>query len=404
MSAPATIRPGSAGDAIDDVVPRHVVQPESPEELAQVLAGAARDHEATVLRGGGTKLAWGRVPARVDLVVETTRLDGLVAHRYGDMTATAQAGMPLAALNRSLADHGQYLPVDSAFEGTTVGGMIATNDAGPLRHRFGTPRDLLIGITLAMTDGRLVKAGGTVVKNVAGYDLGKFVSGSHGSLAAIVDATFKLLPIAHASATLIASYTDADAVARDVAALSASQVEAVAFDLRVSDRDGAQLLLRLASSPAATEAQMAEASRLLSSRPSVLTGEAERALWTDQVRLPWADGATVVRLSWLPTSLPALLAAIERIHRDGAGPATFTGRAAGAGLLRLEGDARACAAAITQLRASAEVGHVVILRASRALKDQVDVWGPPLGSAEVARALKRTFDPAGVLNAGRGPI
>ena len=166
MNTPS--RQGTGADAIDGVVPRHVVRPDSPDELSRVLAGASRDRHSTVLRGGGTKLGWGRSPASVDLVIETAGLDRLVAHRHGDMTATAQAGMPLMLLNRRLAEQGQYLPVDSAFLGTTIGGMIATNDCGPLRHRFGTPRDLLIGITLAMADGRLVKAGGTVVKNVAG--------------------------------------------------------------------------------------------------------------------------------------------------------------------------------------------------------------------------------------------
>src|SRR4029079_2538963 len=124
---------------------------------------------------------------------------------------------------------GQVLPVGSAFVGTTVGGALATNDSGPLRQRFGTPRDLLIGITLALTDGRRVKSGGTVVKNVAGYRTGKLVTGSYGALAAIVDATFKLLPLPHASATLRALYTDPEPLAADAAAISAGQFEPRAF-------------------------------------------------------------------------------------------------------------------------------------------------------------------------------
>ena len=404
MSASETIRQGAVEDAIDGVVPRLVSQPQSPEELASLLAGASRDRWMTVLRGGGTKLAWGRVPASLDLIVDISRLDRLVAHRHADMTATVQAGMPLASLNRSLAEHGQYLPVDSAFEHATVGGVVATNDSGPLRQRYGTPRDLLIGITLATTEGRLVKAGGTVVKNVAGYDLGKLVSGSHGTLAAIVDATFKLLPIPRASATLVATYLDGTALARDVAALDASQVELTAFDVRFSDRARYQLLLRMASSPAATEALAAEAARLMSSPPALLNGEAEQALWREQTRVPWSGTSTVLRLSWLPSNLPAVLALVERLHQDRCGPVTFVGRAGGAGLLSLEGDEDASIAAIVNLRASVDVGHVVVLRASRRLKDQADVWGQASGATEVARALKRMFDPQGILNAGRGPI
>jgi glycolate oxidase FAD binding subunit len=336
-------------------------------------------------------------------VVDTRRLDRLIAHRHGDMTATVQAGMPLVALNRRLAEYGQCLPVDSAFDAATVGGIIATNDAGPLRHRFGTPRDLLIGITLAMTDGRIVKAGGTVVKNVAGYDLGKLVSGSHGSFAAIVDLTFKLLPVAPASRTLVATYPSAEGLAEDVASLGASQVELTSFDLRVSDHAGFQLLMRMASSPVATTSMATAVARELSRPSTALTGEAEQALWAEQVRLPWAGQGTVVRFSWMPARLPAVLALVARLRQHGCSP-LLTGRASGAGTLRLYGDDTACAAAISDLRASADVGHVVLLRGSPELKTRIDVWGPPTGSAAVARSLKRMFDPAGVLNAGRGPI
>ncbi|HEU4687697.1 MAG TPA: FAD-binding oxidoreductase, partial [Vicinamibacterales bacterium] len=300
MSVSEALRQGTAEDAIDGVVPLRGALPESPEDLARVLADASRERQLTVLRGGGSKIGWGRVADRIDLVIGTARLGRLVAHRYGDMTVTAQAGMPLATLNRHLSEHRQHLPIESAFEDATVGGIIATNDAGPMRHRFGTPRDLLIGVTLAMTDGRLVTAGGTVVKNVAGYDLGKLVSGSHGTLAVIVDATFKLLPLPLASMTLVGSYVDGVALARDVAALHGSQVELTSFDVYAADGRWV-LLMRMASSPAATEAQAAEARRLLSSAPTVLSGDEEAALWGEQIRAPWVEGGTVVRLSWLPS-------------------------------------------------------------------------------------------------------
>jgi len=135
-------------------------------------------------------------------------------------------------VNRALGRHGQWLPIESAFDEATIGGAIATNDSGPLRHRYGTPRDLLIGIRLALTDGRLIKAGGNVVKNVAGYDLGKLISGSHGSLAAIVSATFKLSPQPGASSTLVATFEGADALIAALAAITSSQLEASAIEVR----------------------------------------------------------------------------------------------------------------------------------------------------------------------------
>lgn len=404
MSVSQALRQGTPEDAVDGVVPPVVAVPESPEEMAQILAAAALDTQLTVLRGGGSKLGWGRVPARVDLVISTQKLDRLLAHRYGDMTVTAQAGMSLALLNRRLAEHGQYLPVESAFEHATVGGIIATNDAGPMRHRFGTPRDLLIGVTLAMTDGRLVKAGGTVVKNVAGYDLGKLVSGSHGTLAAIVDVTFKLLPVPLASKTLVATYADGKGLAHDVAVLHGSQVEFTAFDVSMSDQGRCILLMRMASSPAAIDAQAAQARQLLSSAPTLVSGDEERALWEEQIRAPWAPGGVVVRLSWLPANLPAVFSLLDRVRASGCRVTIFTGRTSGAGLVRIDGDDPVLVGAIGALRTSEHVGHVVLLRASSRLKEQVDVWGPATGANEVARVLKRKFDPRGILNAGRGPI
>ena len=406
MSVSQTLRQATGEDAIDGVIPRHVALPESPEELAQILADASRDRQLIVLRGGGSKLGWGRVPSRVDLVIGTEKLNRLLAHRHGDMTVTAQAGMPLAELNRRLAEHRQYLPIESAFEPATIGGIVATNDSGPTRHRFGTPRDLLIGVTLAMTDGRLVKAGGTVVKNVAGYDLGKLVSGSHGTLAAIVDATFKLLPIPLASTTLVATYADGNALAHDVTVLSGSQVELSAFDMSVSNEGRWILLMRMASSPAATAAQAAEARRLLTSTPAAVSGDEERSLWEEQIRAPWADGGTVVRLSWLPSKLPAVAALISRYRSE---------RVSGLNLHRTRDRVWVCfdsrertsaiAAAVGVLRQSDDVGHVVVLRATPA----TEVAGRCLGARrpgriDVARMLKHKFDPADILNAGRGPI
>jgi glycolate oxidase FAD binding subunit len=411
-----SMREGTAADAIDGVVPRHVDEPETPAAFAETLARAARERLQTVIRGGGTKIDWGRPPSRIDLVVSTARLNQLVAHRHGDLTVTVQSGMRLSDLNATLRRHGQWLPVESAFEDATVGGIVATNDSGPSRYRHGTPRDLVIGITLALTDGRLVKSGGTVVKNVAGYDLGKLISGSHGTLAAIVDVTFKLLPIPAASATLMGLYGEPDAAAltRDVAALASSQIEPAAFEVSMVSSELApyKLYLRIATSPAATDAQIAAARALVSgethivptSSPETVAGmPVEEALWRKYGETPWR-GDAAVRFSWLPARLPQVLALVGEIqHLDDVG-ATLTARVSGSGLLRLSAAPRGLIGAITRLRASREIGHVVVLRAPLEVKQAVDVWGPPLDSDRVMRSLKQMFDPAGILNAGRGPI
>ena len=399
----ASMRQGSAADAVDGVVPRQVVEPADPNELAATLQAASRDKQITVLRGGGTKLGWGRTPAAIDLIVSTAKLNTLLVHRHGDMTATAHAGVTLGQFNRELARHGQWLPIDSAFDGATIGGIVATNDSGPVRHRYGTPRDLLIGVTMALTDGRIIKAGGHVVKNVAGYDLGKLASGSFGTFAAIVDATFKLLPIPQASATVEASYVDGDVLAQDVMKVSTSQLEPMAFDVML---EGGQYRLRLlfASSPEAVSAQVESAQRLLSRPSTVVTGEPEMDVWVDQVRSPWAGTGAVIRFGWLPAKLADITTLMHDVQQM-AGSIVMCGRVGtGAGLMRVDGDVRTQAAVVERLRSSVWVGNVVVLRASHDLKQHVDVWGPAASAADAARALKGMFDPSGILNAGRGPI
>jgi glycolate oxidase FAD binding subunit len=403
MVADASMRQGSAADAVDGVVPRQIAEPADAKDLAATLRAASRDTQITVLRGGGTKLGWGRTPSSVDLLVSTSKLNTLLVHRHGDLTVTAHAGVTLSQLNRELARHGQWLPVDSAFDSATVGGIVATNDSGPMRHRHGTPRDLLIGVTLALTDGRLVKAGGTVVKNVAGYDLGKLVSGSFGTLGAIVDATFKLLPMPQASATLDAAYDDGDVLARDVMQVSTSQLEPMAFDVML---DGGEYRLRLlfASSPAAVNAQIESAQRLLSKPSSILTDERELEVWNAQVRSPWSGTGAVIRLGWLPAKFAEITMLMTEVQTI-AGPVVLAGRVGiGAGLLRVDADVRSQVAVVERLRSSVWVGNVSVLRADVELKKHVDVWGPQPSAFDAARALKEMFDPAGILNAGRGPV
>jgi len=395
-------RGGSPGEAIDGITPRLVAEPTSGEACAAVLAAAAAGRVPTVMRGSGTKSGWGRPLDAVDLVVSTKSLNNLLVHRDGDLTVTVGAGVTLARLNTALSARGQWLPVDSAFVGTTVGGALATNDSGPLRQRFGTPRDLLIGITLALTDGRVVKSGGTVVKNVAGYDLGKLVTGSYGGFAMIVDATFKLLPIPASSGTIVGRYPHPVAVAKALEAIRATTLEPAAIDVHVQPRD-CRLLVRFASSPAATDAQLSAMSALIEGA-TVLRGAGERALWTSHERDIWTRSGAIVRVSWLPGSFSDACRAIEVAGVDAGAVGELVGRAgAGSGLLRLDGDEQAQIAAIESLRAQAPaVNHVVVLRASRAVKTAVDVWGA--APSAPAAALKHAFDPAGILNAARGPL
>jgi glycolate oxidase FAD binding subunit len=426
----------SSPPTIDGVLPRETIEPASADDVAATLASASKERQSIVIRGGGTKIAWGRTPASVDILLSTKRLTALVAHEHADLTATVQAGARLDAVNRTLARHEQWLPIESAFDQATIGGAIATNDSGPLRHRYGTPRDLLIGIRLALTDGRLIKAGGNVVKNVAGYDLGKLVSGSHGSLAAIVSATFKLMPLPGASSTVVAAFERADALVAALAAITSSQLEASAIEVRTgaakagpyeSAKAGPyespeagpshldvgagfsrpyQLLLKFESTPRALHAHVQKARALATGAEcEVITAQSEADLWRDHIRGPWASRGMIVKFAWMPASLGAVLALVEDL-RGSVTDIQLTGRAAiGSGLLRVDADVRLQRNIVERLRSRTDVfRHVVVLRADAELKQQIDVWGSLGDAGALGASVKHALDPVGILNAGRGPV
>lgn len=389
--------------------PGRVVEPETPESAAALLAEARRERRSVVVRGGGTKMGWGAMPSRpVDVLLGMKRLDRIVAHRHADLTVTVQAGATLMAVNAALAAHGQWLPLDSSFPGATIGGLVATNDSGPSRHRHGTPRDLLIGATLALTDGRLVASGGHVVKNVAGYDLGRLMAGSHGGYAVIVDATFKLMPRSLARATLVTDTSTAAGAAAALRAVTGSQLDPDALDVDARCARGGlvgpvRLLARFASGPVAVEAQVASAVRLVGGQ--TLAGDDERACWRAQTEAPWIAPGLVARLAWLPADLDAVLDRLTALSGQHGLGIRFTGRAAvGAGFVTLEGQPPAQIAALTALRADPILAHVVVLRAEAPVKAAVAVWGAASAAAGPLRALKDYFDPSGILNPGRGPV
>ena len=221
LAESSAVAPASLADAIDGGSPRWIVEPADQARLAQILADANRAGLKVIPRGGGTKLGWGNPPAGADLVLSTRRLDRVLEHAAADMTATVEAGCTVAALQETLAKQGQRLAIDPLWPGrATVGGILATNDGGMLRAGFGSLRDLIIGITVALPDGTLAKSGGKVVKNVAGYDLPKLFTGSFGTLGVITRATFRLHPLPHAVQLLEFATPDEGALAKLLATLA----------------------------------------------------------------------------------------------------------------------------------------------------------------------------------------
>ena len=383
-----------------------IVEPSTAADVARALADAAAAKHRVQVVGGGTKLAWGRAAKPADIVLSTRGLRRLIAHADGDLTVTVEAGMTLAALNGQLARHRQWLPLDPAFDGATVGGTLAANDSGPLRHRFGTPRDLVIGVTLATTDGRLVKAGGKVVKNVAGYDLGKLITGSFGSLAVIVDATFKLSPLAAARATCRLRFADAPAATAAVSSLSRAPLDP--FALEVHDAGSSiDVLVRFGSSSAAAVEEQAAAAEALAPGAGVTrySGADEESQWSLHRQRPWDRGGAVLGVAWLPARLDMVLAAIADLRRDGRAVELVARAGVGSGVIRIEAGAGDVAALTRRWRDRDDLFlHVTVLRAEEATKSAIDVWPDAGARGPLLAALKQSFDPGGILNTGRGPI
>jgi glycolate oxidase FAD binding subunit len=398
-------RPGTAADAIDGVIPKTVVEPATAEEVGATLELASRDKLSVLVRGGGTKLGWGPAPRQIDLLLSTSRLNAVVAHRHGDLTATVQAGAPLAAVNRQLAQHHQWIPIDAPWpDRATIGGIVASNDSGPRRHRYGAPRDLIIGVEFARADGQLAKGGGIVVKNVAGYDLPRLMTGSFGSLSVITTATFKLFPLTTASKTLVVDVKNP----RDLGALSAAILGSYLTPTALEfETHPLRLLLRFESIPASVDQQSATASALIGERgfsAKTVAGADEDALWTRHEQPIWGDTGAVLKVALLPTDLAAMLETIDSMV--GSANYVASGRAGlGVFLLKIEGDLGAQVRAIDVVRSKLPIGRgsAVIVRGSSELRTRADVWGPVGDGLLLMRAVKRQFDPSGILNPGRGP-
>src|ERR687898_581885 len=197
------VGPAPAGTAVDGVPVARLARPGSVEEASQVLRAAAEDGLAVVFAGGASKLRLGNPPERADLLVSSERLDQVLEHAAGDLVVRAQAGVRLADLQAALAPAGQWLALDPPEPGSTLGGVVAANASGPRRLRYGTVRDLIIGITVVLADGTVARAGGKVVKNVAGYDLAKLFCGSLGTLGMIAEVIFRLHPLPAAAAVVL---------------------------------------------------------------------------------------------------------------------------------------------------------------------------------------------------------
>jgi glycolate oxidase FAD binding subunit len=423
------VRDGQAADAISGasvvdgldargVVPAFVVSPGDTDEAAAVMRVAAEHELAVVARGGGSRLGWGALPSRCDLVIDTSRMGAVLEHAAGDLVARVQAGARFGDVAAALAAAGQEIALDVPAE-ATVGGMIGTGLAGPRRLRYGTPRDLLIGITIVRADGTVAKSGGKVVKNVAGYDLGKLMAGAAGTLALVTEATFRLHPLPAARAYVTADYVAVSVACDAVAVAANSPLVASAVELCRPDAAGPiQVSVLLEGSADGVAAR--------AGRMSGLLGTAEV---TDDPPEWWpgapgtGEGETLVQVSFWVSALGSVLDAIEAAAAT-AGVSPVIAGPAGAGVLyaRVGGggladevpaspevaSAAAVAEFVGTLRAALGSGRggVTVLAAPAQVQTELASRGGMYGTVPglaLMRAVKNQFDPGHRLAPGRFP-
>ena len=397
-----TVQTRANGDICGTPVEREV-RPASIDEAATLLAAAASRDEAVAFRGGGTSLEFGYAPERVDLLVRTDRLTRIVEYAPADMVIEVEAGLTLAALQRVTAANRQRLALDPPHpELATLGGLVATNAFGPRRTRYGTLRDIIVGVSLVRADGSRARGGGKVVKNVAGFDLPKIAVGSLGTLAMIASVTLRLHPLPSA----VAAFTLDECTTGDLRSLERAivraQLEPSAF---IAERSaGTYRAHVLFEGFEAGVAEQAERFVALAATLGRRVSESQTALATvDEATR--THGNVRVRFSVPPTFLPQLeaqaltplcaaLADSKAVMYPTVGSAFASGYA---------DDLMAAVAALGIARQAAEScgGNAVLVDAPRAVRERVDVYGTLPGSFALMRRLKERFDPGRRLNRGR---
>jgi len=388
--------PAGAADAVDGVLPKLCAAPRSAGEVAELLRHAEKERLAVIARGAGTKLGWGTPPERADLVLQTRRLDRVIEHAAADLVVRAESGVRLSDLQAQLAGASQRLSLDPPEPGATLGGIVAAAASGPRRHRFGAPRDLLLGITVALADGTVAKAGGKVVKNVAGYDLGKLFTGSLGTLGVIVELAFRLHPLPQARAWIVAQLETPEAATLAVLDLLGSTLVPSAVELDWTPGEPVRLGILFEGRLPGVEAQ-AEAARTLLGQGVV-----------NETAFDVAAARTAPALELQIAALPADLTVVLNNVRDAARERGLTPRVSGrAGLGVLlasfgNADAEVHAGVVAALRRRLDKrASVVIRRASVDVKRRADVFGDAGDALPLMRRVKQRFDPANTLAPGR---
>src|SRR5438309_2112378 len=397
------VRAATAADAVVGAQPKLVIEPGTERELVNVLLLSNYAGLAVIPRGGGTKLGWGNSPASADLILSTARMTGIIEHAWADLTVSVQAGCTIQRLQETLSQHGQRLALDPLWpEKATVGGVLSTNDSGALRLRFGALRDLIIGVTIALPDGTLASSGGKVVKNVAGYDLPKLVTGALGTLGVITRAVFRLHPLPRNTRSFSISTADGVEMQQFVLAVQNSKLAHTFLQSHFSSDASPVSDILFEGTEAGLSAQEAQL-RTFAAPAKVL--ETSTSSWTAREKL-WTladpENTAIAKISVLPANVARRMKLVEHIANGQQVRWRALVYATGLGWLRLEGKVGALRGALQALRGELESqqGSLVALHHPEKMPS-FDAWGNAGDALPLMKAVKQQLDPKSTLNPGR---
>ncbi len=402
-------RGAAAKDIVDGISPSFVAEPGSIEEMSELMKLASSEGFSVAPRGGGTKMHLGNPPQDLDLIVSTARMNEVIEHAPGDQVVRVQSGIKLETLQEQLAGSNQMLGIYPTEKGAgaTIGGIIAANSSGPRRLRYGTIRDLIIGITVVLSDGTVAKAGGKVVKNVAGYDLSKLFTGSLGTLGLIATANFRLHPKLEAARTVVVELSNTEEAGEATQAIMHSQIVPSALELHWGEKTKLLTVL-IEGIPPAVEAQTETASFLFKPFGETQTLSDDEAGFLGPLTppdAPEAEDEVALKIAAPPVDLAGVLdSVLGACERRGVTP-RITGHAAnGVTLVGLSGGGEEAQVRVVEELREIWVrrgGSLVVQKAPLSMKKRIDAWGPAGDYLGLTRRVKEKFDPRGVLNPGR---
>ena len=389
--------------------PIYLLFPQTIDTLAEIVKQASQQQWRILICGNGSKLNWGGLSNDIQLVISLQKCDRLIEHAVGDLTVTVEAGMKLSDLQAILRSQNQFLPIDPSYpEAATLGGIVATADTGSWRQRYGSVRDLLLGLSFVRADGKIAKAGGRVVKNVAGYDLMKLFTGAYGTLGIITQLTFKTFPLPANSQTLLLT-GNGEQIAQVTQTIRNSGLTPTAIDLlstsvvrQLELGTDLGLVVRWQTIPESIKQQREQViaiAKELSLTTTDFQADAETELWrkcSTITSIPNSDSAVTCKIGIAPKRVVNFLQLKQISDRV----AVRVHASSGVGQLQLDS---ADKQVITQMRSYCQQnqGFLTVLDAPKPFKHQVDIWGYSGNALKTMEAIKNQFDPNQILNPGR---